>query len=446
MNQTPSKKIRFDSPTNMNTSRQSSNGPGQARPLVALLDGRDCSVEMPILKDIATVAFCDAQSTNEIHEKVLNEAQAALLYNTITLNREDLLKFKALKLIVRIGVGYDNIDIKAAGDLNISVCNVPGFCVEEVADTTMCMILNLYRRTHWLANCVRDGKRISTPEQTREVANGCCRIRGDTLGVVGLGQVGMAVVLRARAFGFNVIFYDPNKPDGMDKAMGITKVNSLQELLQLSDCVTLHCTLNEKTVHMINEQTIKYMKPNSFLVNTARGGLIDEHALANALRDQRIKGAALDVHEHEPFNALHGPLKDAPHLICTPNTAFYSDQSSQELREMAAQEIRRGLLGKMPESLKNCVNKEFLSSSQLVPNSAAALAALRNNFDPLAAAAALNGASPALFSQLFPMAAVAAAASGSVVPNQLNSLMDPHMSNNNQLQSDVKSESNDSQH
>lgn len=395
--------------SDMSSTRSSTNGattPGSgtpaSRPLVALLDGRDCSVEMPILKDIATVAFCDAQSTNEIHEKVLNEATAALLYNTITLSREDLLKFKALKLIVRIGVSYDNVDIKAAGDLNIAVCNVPGHCVEETADTTLSLILNLYRRTHWLANAIKDGKRVSTPEQTREIASGCARIRGDTLGIVGLGQVGTAVALRAKAFGFRVVFFDPNKADGADKVIGIERALSLQELLAQSDCVTLHCTLNEKTLRMINETSLKWMRTGAFLVNTARGGLIDEAALAVALKEHRLRGAALDVHEHEPFNAFSGPLKDAPNLICTPNTAFYSDASSQELRELAAQEVRRSLIGgisKLPDSLKNCVNKEFLTTHSALGgigvNPLGLLAATRGNaaFDP------------ALLSSYFPLAA-----------------------------------------
>jgi hypothetical protein len=119
------KKPRYDSPKQQLTTNGNSSGAAttaavsQPRPLVALLDGRDCSVEMPILKEIATVAFCDAQSTSEIHEKVLNEAQAALLYSTIALSREDLLKFRALKLIVKIGVDLDNVDVKAAADLNI---------------------------------------------------------------------------------------------------------------------------------------------------------------------------------------------------------------------------------------------------------------------------------------------------------------------------------------
>lgn len=343
----PSKRVKYDnagssSPRNNGQCSSSSSSslisansshPVAGRPLVALLDGRDCSVEMPLLKDIATVAFCDAQSTNEIHEKVLNEAYAALLYNTINLNREDLLKFKALKLIVRIGVDYDNIDIRAAGDLNIAVCNVPSYCVEEVADTALSMILNLYRRTHWLATNVNqkiltskqqfiqhqlNNQQVTgnypapaiaatTPEQTREVANGAVRIRGECLGLVGFGKVGMAVAQRAKAFGFKICFYDPNLPDGADKSFGdLTRFNSLFELLQASDCVSLHATLNESSYGMMNEAAFKQMKQGSFLVNTAQSTLINEFALANALKDGKIKGAAIDVFDNEAFNPSNG--------------------------------------------------------------------------------------------------------------------------------------------
>lgn len=337
------------------------------RPLVALLDGRDCTVEMPILKDVATVAFCDANSTSEIHEKVLNEAVGALMWHTITLNKEDLEKFKALRVIVRIGSGIDNIDIKAAGDLGIAVCNVPGYGVEEVADTTMCLILNLYRRTFWLANMVREGKRpLHGPEQVREAAAGCARIRGDTLGIVGLGRVGTAVALRAKAFGFSVVFFDPYLVDGVEKSLGLTRVYSLTDLLFQSDCVSLHCSLNEHNRHLINAETVKQMRPGAFLVNTARGGLIDEIALAAALKDGRIRAAALDVQEHEPFSLNSGPLKDAVNLIVTPHAGWFSDASSAELREMAASEIRRALVNipeNIPDALRNCVNKDYLVTS-----------------------------------------------------------------------------------
>ena len=120
--------------------------------------------------------------------QVLNEAVGALMWHTIQLTKEDLEKFKALRIVVRIGSGVDNIDVKAAGEMGIAVCNVPGYGVEEVADSTLCLILNLYRRTFWLANMVKEGKKITGPEQLKDAAFGCARIRGDTLGIVGLGR------------------------------------------------------------------------------------------------------------------------------------------------------------------------------------------------------------------------------------------------------------------
>uniref|UniRef100_A0A4W6CTA5 C-terminal binding protein 1 n=1 Tax=Lates calcarifer TaxID=8187 RepID=A0A4W6CTA5_LATCA len=328
------------------------NGPMHPRPLVALLDGRDCTVEMPILKDVATVAFCDAQSTQEIHEKVLNEAVGALMYHTITLMREDLEKFKALRIIVRIGSGYDNIDIKSAGELGVCTGN-----------TVLCSFVTLLKPNSSLAKALREGTRVQSVEQIREVASGAARIRGETLGLIGLGRVGQAVALRAKAFGFNVIFYDPYLADGVERSLGLQRVTTLQDLLFHSDCVSLHCSLNEHNHHLINDFTIKQMRQGAFLVNTARGGLVDEKALAQALKEGRIRGAALDVHETEPFSFSQGPLKDAPNLICTPHAAWYSEQASLEMREEAAREIRRAVTGRIPDSLKNCVNKEFLTQN-----------------------------------------------------------------------------------
>ncbi|KAJ8348397.1 hypothetical protein SKAU_G00269860 [Synaphobranchus kaupii] len=335
------------------------NGPQHPRPLVALLDGRDCTVEMPVLKDVATVAFCDAQSTQEIHEKVLNEAVGALMYHTITLSRDDLDKFKGLRIIVRIGSGYDNVDIKAAAELGIAVCNVPASSVEETADTALCLILNLSAR--W--------------------RGGAARIRGETLGIIGLGRAGQAVALRAKVFGFSVIFYDPYLPDGVERSLGLQRMPTLQDLLMHSDCVSLHCSLNEHNHHLINDFTIKQMRQGAFLVNTARGGLVDEKALAQALKEGRIRGAALDVHETEPFSFSQGVLKDAPNLICTPHSAWYSEQASVEAREEAAREVRRAITGRIPDSLKNCVNKEYLMATPQWPG-----------MDPSSVHSELNGA------------------------------------------------------
>uniref|UniRef100_G3P562 C-terminal-binding protein 2 n=1 Tax=Gasterosteus aculeatus TaxID=69293 RepID=G3P562_GASAC len=323
------------------------NGPMHPRPLVALLDGRDCTVEMPILKDLATVAFCDAQSTQEIHEKVLNEAVGAMMSHPITLPREDLEKFKALRIVIRMGTGFENMDTKIAGPAGIAVCNIPSAAVEETADSTLCHILNLYRRNTWLYQALREGTRVQSVEQIREVASGAARIRGETLGLIGFGRSGQAVAMRAKAFGFNVIFYDPYLQDGLERSLGVQRVYTLQDLLYQSDCVSLHCNLNEHNHHLINDFTIKQMRQGAFLVNSARGGLVDEKALAQALKEGRIRGAALDVHESEPFQFFQSGLKDAPNLICTPH-AWYSEQASLEMTEAAATEIRRAITGTPP--------------------------------------------------------------------------------------------------
>uniref|UniRef100_A0A1I8IUV3 THAP-type domain-containing protein n=1 Tax=Macrostomum lignano TaxID=282301 RepID=A0A1I8IUV3_9PLAT len=159
------------------------------RPLVALLDGRDCSVEMPLLKDHATVAFCDAQTVAEVHEKVLNEAVAALMWSSIHLGREELAQFRQLKLLVQIGPGSENIDLAAARSLGIAVSCISGACVEETADSTICLILNLYRKTLFLANnYAKDSNGAVSIDRMAELASGATRIRGQTLGLVGFAS------------------------------------------------------------------------------------------------------------------------------------------------------------------------------------------------------------------------------------------------------------------
>ncbi|CAK5128498.1 unnamed protein product [Meloidogyne enterolobii] len=166
---------------------------------------------MPLLKDVATVAFCDAQSINDIHEKVLNEATVALLYQSISLGREEFNKFKSLKAVIRIGPGYNNIDINAATELGIAICHTPVECVEENADSAISLILNLFRKIFSLCNFLQNGKKtINSIDQISELMSGSQRIRGSTLGIVGMGSVGIAVALRAKSFGFRVLFYDNN--------------------------------------------------------------------------------------------------------------------------------------------------------------------------------------------------------------------------------------------
>uniref|UniRef100_A0A672S8D5 C-terminal binding protein 1 n=1 Tax=Sinocyclocheilus grahami TaxID=75366 RepID=A0A672S8D5_SINGR len=211
------------------------NGPMHPRPLVALLDGRDCTVEMPILKDLATVAFCDAQSTQEIHEKVLNEAVGAMMYHTITLTREDLEKFKALRIIIRIGSGYDNIDIKAAGEMGKKCFLVTIFGLKGIVHPKIKILSSLTLKlfqTCMSFSSVEPKIRYSEEysETWKPMATVNCRS-------------GQAVAVRAKAFGFSVIFYDPYLQDGLERSLGVQRVYTLQDLLYQSDCVSLHSRL-----------------------------------------------------------------------------------------------------------------------------------------------------------------------------------------------------------
>ncbi|EFO83049.1 CRE-CTBP-1 protein [Caenorhabditis remanei] len=365
------------------------NGPSSSRPLVALLDGRDCSVEMPILKDVATVAFCDAQSTQEIHEKVLNEAVAALMYHSIKLEKEDLEKFKVLKVVFRIGYGIDNIDVKAATELGIAVCHAPGDYVEDVADSTLSLILDLFRRTYWHAKSYTETRKVFSSnsldfstktvqtigaDQVRENAVGSKKVRGSVLGVLGCGRVGTAVGLRAKAFGLHVIFYDPFVRDGHDKALGferyklnfvvlnnygLFRVSSLDEFMSRSDCISLHCNLGDETRGIISADTLRQCKPGIFIVNTSHAGLIIENDLAAALKSGHVKGAALDVHDSVRFdpNCLN-PLIGCPNIINTPHSAWMTESACKELRIQAAKEIRKAINGRCPQDLTHCINKE----------------------------------------------------------------------------------------
>ncbi|TWW54997.1 C-terminal-binding protein 1 [Takifugu flavidus] len=176
------------------------------------------------------------------------------------------------------------------------------------------------------------------------------------------GRVGQAVALRAKAFGFGVIFYDPYLPDGVERSLGLQRMATLQDLLIHSDCAAA-----SRPARLHHAAPPTQMRQGAFLVNTSRGGLVDEKALAQALKEGRIRGAALDVHETEPFSFSAGPLKDAPNLICTPHTSWYSEQASVEAREEAAREVRRA-----NHRLKNCVNKDYLMAASQWPSMEAA--------------------------------------------------------------------------
>jgi phosphoglycerate dehydrogenase-like enzyme len=253
------------------------------------------------------------------------------------------------ELVVTVSVGYDNIDLQEAGRRGISVSNVPGYCTEEVADHTIGLLIAVTRNIFTLRESVLDGK-------WDELAGGPIpRLRGRTLGIIGLGRIGTAVALRAKALGLNVITYDPYIPTGRDTSVGVRSVE-LETLLRESDMISIHCPLTDETLHMIGAKEFEVMKDNVYIINTGRGAVIDNKALAETLRSGKVAGAGLDVLEHEP-PARDEPLLKMKTVLITPHAGFMSVESAADRIRMAVDEVVRLL---RHQHLRNVVNADML--------------------------------------------------------------------------------------
>lgn len=255
-------------------------------------------------------------------------------------------KLQHCKIIVKYGIGVDNIDISAATAKNIFVCNVPDYGVEEVANHTMTFLLALARKLPALCSIVRKG------DFGYKKAVPIKRLSLCTLGLLGFGRIPQLVCKRARAFGMRVLTYDPYvKPEIITKA-GAESVDR-DTLLRESDYISCHCPLTEETFHSINATTISKMKTGACLINTARGGIICEKDLVVALKEGKLAGAALDVFEREPL-PLDSELRGLPNVIITGHCAWYTEEAITTLQHKAAEEVVRVLRGSLPLNLINC--------------------------------------------------------------------------------------------
>ncbi|MYC93474.1 MAG: C-terminal binding protein [Caldilineaceae bacterium SB0661_bin_32] len=249
------------------------------------------------------------------------------------------------KVVSRYGIGLDNIPIGRATELGMLVTNVPDFCLEEVSDHVMALLLATARQLLPLArNPDRSG-------WTRETPRPIPRVRGQTLGLIGFGNIARALVPKALGFGLRVIAYTPRLRQS-DAPAGVEVTNDLAALLSASDYVSIHCPLTEETAHIIDEAALAQMKSSALLINTSRGGVIDEEALIRALQDGRIGGAALDVTDPEPPSA-DNPLLALENVIVTPHAAFYSVAATAELARKAAANVVTVLQGGVPQTLVN---------------------------------------------------------------------------------------------
>jgi D-3-phosphoglycerate dehydrogenase len=257
---------------------------------------------------------------------------------------------KRCKIIARYGIGVDNVDLAAASKAKILVTNVPDYCVDEVSDHALALFLALARRIIPAHGAVTGGAWDVVAHA------GIRRLRGQTLGLLGFGKIAKALASKVQPFGVKVLVYDPYLDPALIARHRVEAV-SLDRLLAEADAVSVHVPLSPETRNLIGGRELALMKSAAFLINTSRGGIVDEHALAAALKESQLGGAALDVLSVEPPPADH-PLRQAPNIILTPHLAFYSRESVIELQTKAAEEVARALRGEPPRCP---VNPEVLA-------------------------------------------------------------------------------------
>lgn len=255
-----------------------------------------------------------------------------------------------LKIICEYGIGVDNIDVDAATERGICVGYVPDYCVDEVSDHAFSLLLTCGRQI------VRMNQAVRARTWSFEVAKPLFRLRGQTVGVVAFGKIAKALATKAKAYGFRVLVHDPYVPGAVLLEQGFVPA-SLKEIIDQADFISLHAPLTAETRHLIGERELRKMKPTAYLINTSRGGLVDEQALHRALKEGWIAGAGLDVLQQEPPD-WDNPLLSQDNVIFTPHAAFYSERALEDVRRGASREVARALQGQWPVNMVNSVLRE----------------------------------------------------------------------------------------
>ncbi len=294
--------------------------------------------------DAIGATLCPRNVTTEEEVAAACREADGLLVTYAKVGKVALAAMPKLKIIVRTGVGYDSLDVSAATARKVMVANVPDYCISDLTEHTMALLLTWWRRI------VELDRQVRTEGWGRPVKP-VYRLEGKTLGILGMGRMGQALAVRARGFGVRLLGYDPYVPATVFGALGVESVG-LEDLLRASDIVAIHSLLSAETRGTICERTLRLMKPSALIVNTARGGIIRTDDLVRALREGWIAGAALDVTDPEPLPLDH-PLRTLPRVLLTPHAAWYSEDAEPELRRRAARTIVQALRGERPAALLN---------------------------------------------------------------------------------------------
>lgn len=315
-------------------------------------------IEVESLGELGEAEFCERFDA-------VTDAQWAscdALVTVLDVPEQHRAKLSRCRILVTPKVGFDNLDLATWGALGIPVCNVPDYGTQEVADHAMALMLSLQKGITFHTRELKAAPRANWRPALNPFGR---RLSACTFGIVGLGRIGTAAALRAKAFGMDVVFFDPYRESGADLALGIRRVHDLGELFEISDVVSLHLPLSADTEKLIDAAVLARSKPGLILINTARGPIIDLDALHDALRDGQVQAAGLDVLPTEPADAEH-PLIRAwaagedwidHRLLLTPHSAFFTPESVYDMRfkpgQIAIAYLHEG-------RLQNCVNEAWL--------------------------------------------------------------------------------------
>ena len=267
-----------------------------------------------------------------------------VIVNTVAVTADLIAGFERCKLVIRHGVGYDNVDVAALEAAGIPLCYIPDYCVEEVAEQAIGMILACGRKVVSSRKVLDDSSANGRWDFSGAIP--IYRMAGKTLGIIGCGRIGSRVYQKLGAFGFDFLICDPYLTAERKCELGIEVVDK-EVVFRESDYVTIHTPLTPETRHIVNAQSLAMMKPTAYLVNTARGPMVDSGALAAALRSGTIAGAAIDVFDIEPPPPDY-PLFGLPNAVLTPHLAWYSEDAAWRIRELIVLEIDRFLAGQPP--------------------------------------------------------------------------------------------------
>ena len=330
------------------------------RPLAVIADCDFPSTDVErLVLDAAGIDLVVGQCRTEEETLGLCAEADGIILQYAPLSRRVIESLRRCRVVSRYGVGVDTVDVGAATERGIWVANVPNFSTVEVAEHTLALLLALSRRILVLDDLVHTGAWHTGAWHTGglstiDVMGSAVPLVDQTLGLIGFGAIARAVAFRARAFGLSVLTYSPHTPAEVTLEYGVEQA-SLGDLLARADYVSLHCPLTAETRHIVDATALRQMKPGACVINTARGQLVDQPALVEALRVGHIAGAALDVLEHEPIPP-GDPLLGMRNVILTPHSAFYSVRSLEDLQTRAAENVVDVLRGEPPHSAVNQID------------------------------------------------------------------------------------------